>query len=81
MLDVLFWWAVVYCLLLILYTLYSIILLIRTYRIKSKVSEVRFVPSIAFKKLIENYALLGILYLLLSVVVGIFWAMYKVISI
>lgn len=81
MLDVLFWWAIYYCLLLILYTLYSIIYLIRTYRIKSRENKVRFVPSIAFKRLIENYAFLGILYLLLSVVVGIFWLMYKVISI
>lgn len=81
MLDVLFWWAVIYCLLLTLYTLYSIIILIRTYMIKSRKNKVRFVPSIAFKRLMENYAFLGIIYLLLSVVVGIFWAMYKVISI
>lgn len=79
--QILFWWISIYCLWILIYSIYSSIRLYRLYRKESQRYPVTFRKDIAFRRLIENWVIWFLLYLGLTLLVGIGYAIYWLIDI
>ena len=79
--QILFWWISIYCLWILIYSIYSSIKLYRLYRNESKKHQVMFRKDIAFRRLIENWVIWFIIYLCLTFVVGMGYSVYQLIYI
>lgn len=67
-----FWLAIVYCLLIILYVCYSVFILWRHYlKMKAEKAKVRFLPKVAFIRLMENIGIITVVYMVISGLISV----------
>ena len=78
--QTLFWWISIYCLWILIYSIYSSIRLYGLYRKESQRHPVTFRKDIAFRRLMENWVIWFLLYLGLTLLVGIGYAIYWLID-
>lgn len=68
-----FWWFLIYCLLMLIYIIYSAFRLRGFYLDKIKVNstKIKFLPKVALRRLIENMGIFLAIYLVISLVLGV----------
>lgn len=68
-----FWWFFIYCLLMLIYIIYSAFRLRGFYLDKIKVNgtKIKFLPKVALRRLIENMGIFLAIYLVISLVLGV----------
>lgn len=77
--QILFWWISLYCLGILIYSIYASIKLYRLYLKESQKHQVIFRKGIAFRRLIENWLIWFVVYLVITLAVGILYILYQLI--
>lgn len=67
-----FWLVIVYCLLITVYIGYSVYMLWSYYlKMKAEKAKVRFLPKVAFIRLMENIGIITVVYMVISGLISV----------